>query len=735
MNGARYTLWRSSTSLSGPPSTISTLNNWVVEGISDTINNGTSTGSYYPILTNLNISIPPATTYRFALSSTDTITYFINVAPNTFTGGGVTLNVSPAVSYMGQMPGPGSNNPNGFGVPAFGGSITFTNAGNAAPAPPVVVASSLKPCKNSNLILTANIPAYLAANGAEFEFRDPSGAIIQTGTSNKDTIFSIQPSQSGIYTVRVKDPNCGNVYSLPAPVNIQVQNPPPPQIDGKTDFCLNEPFVPVNVVGTNPKWYYTSFGGSPIPFTPTFNTTTVNQDSFFVTQTVDGCESELRTKVLYRASQKPAPPIVSTPLYYCENSPASPLNATGNQLRWYYDPVGGIPSLIAPTPNTTAKNTYTYYVSQSNRGCESNRSLINVIVTFKPNGLILATKEKLCQMDTLTLNYYGSAFPGSAYNWTFPVGTTILSSGPNFSSSIQIKLDSAGLRDIKLQVGNDGCYSEEYAKQIRVDTLPIADIALRPNICVGQTELVSLSSYTLSTDSFFWDWNGGVTSFYSTDQGPYGVTWNTPGPKTVKLRLVNKLCSNTLPVNTTVHAKPDASFKIDGYDASKQFCSGDSVKITANTVVSSSRYSWTPTRFFDNYSDRPVTYARLDFSAPIKLDVEDEYGCKNSDSIKISTKGCCQVIFPTAFAPDGNGRNAIFRMVPRQGGEQRNLDLRSLKVVNRYGQVVFETADERRGWDGNLNGKPQSMGTYFYYVSYRCDGKLLEEKGEFMLVR
>lgn len=735
MNGARYTLWRSSTSLTGAPNIVTP--NWVVEGVSDTINNGTSTGSFVPIFSAasnnpLNITIPPSTTYRFALAATDTISFFRNVNPFTFVGGGVTVNVSPAVSYWGAMPGPGQNSFSG-NTPHFCGRIKFVNAGDAPPAAPTVVASSLKPCKNSNPTLTASVPPYITS--AEYEWRDNNGNLVTGFSGSVLTINSIQPSQSGTWTVRVKNPNCSNEFSTPTAIKLEVQNPPAPGIDGKTEYCLNEPFVPVTVLGSNPKWYYTSSGGSPIPFTPPFNTTTVNEDTFFVSQTVGGCESEMRTKVHYKASSKPAPPIVTSPLFYCENSPASPLVATGSQLKWYYDPVGGIPSVIAPTPNTTAKDTFEYYVTQSNRGCESNRSRINVIVTFRPNGLILATKDKLCQNDTLTLNYYGSAFVGSAYNWTFPVGTTLLQSDANFAGPIHLRLDSAGLRTIELQVGNGGCYSELVTKTIRVDTLPTAIIGLRPNICAGQTELVSLASYTISTDSFFWNWDGGVTSFYSTDQGPYGVTWNTSGEKTVSVRLVNKLCSNTMSLKTMVNPKPDASFKVDGWAAEKMFCSGDSVRITANTIVPSSKYSWTPTRFFDNYSDLPNTYGRLDFSTSIKLRVEDEYGCFNSDSLTVKTKGCCEVRFPSAFSPNGDGKNDIFRMIPRQNGEQRNLDLRSMKIVNRYGQVVFETADERRGWDGNLNGKAQDMGSYFYYINYRCDGKILEEKGEFVLVR
>lgn len=56
-------------------------------------------------------------------------------------------------------------------------------------------------------------------------------------------------------------------------------------------------------------------------------------------------------------------------------------------------------------------------------------------------------------------------------------------------------------------------------------------------------------------------------------------------------------------------------------------------------------------------------------------------------------------------------------------------------VVNRFGQTVFETISVNKGWNGTFNGVPQDLGVYFYFVSYECDGKLLEKKGDVTLIR
>ncbi|MBC6988655.1 T9SS type A sorting domain-containing protein [Hymenobacter sp. BT491] len=65
---------------------------------------------------------------------------------------------------------------------------------------------------------------------------------------------------------------------------------------------------------------------------------------------------------------------------YCVGDVASALTATGSELLWYTDATGGTGSATAPTPNTTAAGTFSYFVSQTTNGCESARAQIDVLV-------------------------------------------------------------------------------------------------------------------------------------------------------------------------------------------------------------------------------------------------------------------------------------------------------------------------------------------------------------------
>lgn len=93
------------------------------------------------------------------------------------------------------------------------------------------------------------------------------------------------------------------------------------------------------------------------------------------------------------------------------------------------------------------------------------------------------------------------------------------------------------------------------------------------------------------------------------------------------------------------------------------------------------------------------------------------------------------IMIPNAFTPNGDGTNDIFRIIP--GVDVKSVDFR---IVNRFGEVVFETKDPKQGWDGNLRGQPSEVGTYMYHIKVKFEnpqGSRSEKmfKGDLTLVR
>lgn len=70
---------------------------------------------------------------------------------------------------------------------------------------------------------------------------------------------------------------------------------------------------------------------------------------------------------------------------------------------------------------------------------------------------------------------------------------------------------------------------------------------------------------------------------------------------------------------------------------------------------------------------------------------------------------------PTAFTPDGNTINDIFK--PVLGDIMPSSYL--FQVFNRWGEVVFETSAPDQGWDGSFQGQPSPRGVYAYKVTFK----------------
>jgi gliding motility-associated-like protein len=107
-------------------------------------------------------------------------------------------------------------------------------------------------------------------------------------------------------------------------------------------------------------------------------------------------------------------------------------------------------------------------------------------------------------------------------------------------------------------------------------------------------------------------------------------------------------------------------------------------------------------------------------------------GCSTTETIEVRKD--CYIDIPNAFSPNNDGINDYF--FPRQLLSQK-LTAFSMTILNRWGQVVFETKSTNgHGWDGAFNGKHQPEGVYIYLIEAVIDGGLAEKyQGNVTLVR
>jgi len=85
---------------------------------------------------------------------------------------------------------------------------------------------------------------------------------------------------------------------------------------------------------------------------------------------------------------------------------------------------------------------------------------------------------------------------------------------------------------------------------------------------------------------------------------------------------------------------------------------------------------------------------------------------------------------PTAFSPNEDGNNDFLFVY---GGQIESL---SFDIYDRWGERVFSTSSQDKGWDGNFNGKKASSGVYVYKLkAIFTDGDIQNVSGNVTLVR
>jgi gliding motility-associated-like protein len=65
------------------------------------------------------------------------------------------------------------------------------------------------------------------------------------------------------------------------------------------------------------------------------------------------------------------------------------------------------------------------------------------------------------------------------------------------------------------------------------------------------------------------------------------------------------------------------------------------------------------------------------------------------------------VYIPTAFTPNNDRKNDVFRALLFGDAE-----FFELSIFNRYGEVVYQSKDFRKGWDGKYKGMIQETGVF-----------------------
>ncbi|MFZ4520648.1 MAG: gliding motility-associated C-terminal domain-containing protein [Bacteroidales bacterium] len=208
------------------------------------------------------------------------------------------------------------------------------------------------------------------------------------------------------------------------------------------------------------------------------------------------------------------------------------------------------------------------------------------------------------------------------------------------------------------------------------------------SVCHGDVTRFKITNKS-NIDSVIWDFGDGGT-INTLDATHY---YANPGPYWVKLTEKFNGQSFTDSVRITSYPKPHIVLA----DTILLY-SGSTINLHAGGGFTD--YLWST-----GSKDSIISVGRQD---SYWAEVEDIHCCYNSDTTFVKV---FEYFIPNAFSPNGDGVNDFFRVT----GLYKNITF-NMVIYDRWGQLVFESDDVDKGWDGLAGGQVCPPESYVWIV-------------------
>lgn len=258
-------------------------------------------------------------------------------------------------------------------------------------------------------------------------------------------------------------------------------------------------------------------------------------------------------------------------------------------------------------------------------------------------------------------------------------------------------------------------------------SIPVLKYAI-DKICVGEDVQIEPLEFTPKDGTFSVtpttglnvNTTTGAIDFTGAPAGDYTISYTTKG---------NRNCpSQTATASIKVLAKPVVEINV--LDHSKSLCDGSEIRFSTNKYPNAIYDWWPETYFSPNFFENTITGRFPAGSTTVSVFVKDEHGCSGRDSTTITLEPCCKFDLPSAFTPNGDGRNEYFAPV-----YITDLAITKFAIFDRWGQLVYDGFGSGAKWDGRLKGKDLAQGVYSYIIEFKCNGESFSKKGDVMLIR
>ena len=436
--------------------------------------------------------------------------------------------------------------------------------------------------------------------------------------------------------------------------------------------------------------------------------------------------------------------IVVIPVANIEITPQDPeicpgetvqLNATADQQidEWEWSPEVGLSCSDCTDPIASPPSTITYQVTGEFMGCPSSAQ---VTVSVSPPPVFqLPNPAFICAGESIILN--NLADQNATYEWLNEDGS-LLSNDPQ----PEVSPDSTSI--YTLNISNGVC--PDVSEEITVNVIQDFTFSVSEDMTICQEDALILTASVEpegANVSFVWEDPSDSTVTATFYEIPAGTL--LPGSSnTYIVTAASSMGCFTYVDEITIDVFP-TSFSLDSVLSNQMdtLYEGVEISFTAFTTpqpVPNATYEW-------SFNDQVYATTNNGESGPFNApELPDNVGSELgvfSLSI-ISGDGCSQtwsdtllwldnpVEVPNVFTPNEDGTNDVFSTVSIVP-----VDIKSIRIWNRWGKLVFDNEDDQDAWDGSLNDEAAASDVYVYEIQYSIPGSenVYTERGDVTLLR
>ncbi len=311
----------------------------------------------------------------------------------------------------------------------------------------------------------------------------------------------------------------------------------------------------------------------------------------------------------------------------------------------------------------------------------------------------------------------------TSYYWDFGDGGNSTQKNPTHTYT------QAGFYDIMLVVNDPtSCnLTDTIIKQIAI----LADTSYKlTNEIICQQNSLQIGITPFSDPSITYTWSPSTGLSDTSVANPIASPTQTTN---YILLISNGNCTDTLYQTVFVNSIIDPSL-LNLYADLDTIFKGESTQLHLSPS-SGYVYLWTPSSSLNSANiANPTATPEVTTKYIVSIQDSSSSACELTDTITIVVvEFDCKdpyIFVPSAFSPNGDGSNDVLYV---RGNFIAEL---YLTIYNRWGEEVFSTTDQTKGWDGTYKGMPADPAVFVYYIKAKCvDGQEYFKKGNVTLIR